>query len=360
MSKLRTTHYAFIIIKAFVIIVAVVLLMWILPWLYSFLIPSPAGETFIYYTPYTQDFITRDADGFCDFEGNHYTSSQADSLLPYFFYRQLIADQRMPDSLFGMAVDAKILRRETFTFKTSPAQINKPRTPLYELMDAQSGRVDLQLPNDVFRLTDDGLQFISAQTNTIDADKSQMFNSVLRAHGCQFPISLIAGNPSVRKSYDNGYLLADKVGQVFNLRMIKGSPSVRNIILPDSIQAQNLFVTEFDNYRHLGFLVSTTNQLYVIDANTLTLARIDIPEYNPQEMPILIMANIHDWTIRLLTAHDTRYYAVSNEDFSLLSARVVPDPEPTGWQKAYYYIFPLRLSLRSWQTPTIFPRFNID
>lgn len=348
------------IYKGFIIGVAVVLLMWVLPWLYTFLIPASGGESFIYYSPYTEDFITRDAEGFCDFEGNHFSAAEADSLMPYFFYRQLVADGRMPDSLFGEAVDSKILRRESFTFKTSPAQINKPRTPLYELLDAESGRVDLQLPNDVFRLTDNGLEFITAETNTLNKEKSAMFNSVLHAHGCTFPIRLIAGNPSVRKAYDNGYLLADSKGKVFNLRMIKGSPAVRDIILPDGMQPQTLFVTEFDNYRQLGFLVSTDNQLYSIDNKTLKLNHIDIPEYNPQEMPILIMGNLHDWTIRILTATDTRYYAVSNKDYSLLASRIVPDPAPIGWEKAYHYIFPLRLSLRTWQAPTIFPRWNVD
>lgn len=346
--------------KIVIVAVAVVLLLWVLPWLYTLLLPATSSEGFCYYSPYTEDFILRNTDGFCDADGKHYTNAEADSLLPYFFYRQLVADKRLPDTLFGVPTDTKVLRRESFTFKTSPAQINKPRTPLYELLDAESGRVDLQLPTDVFRLTDNGLEFIRANTNRVDTEKSKMFNSVLRAHGCVFPIRLIAGNPSTRKAYDNGYLLADSKGQVFNLRMKRGSPAVRDIVLPEGVAAQNLFVTEFDNMRHLGFLVSTDNRLYAIDAKTLTLCLIDIPEYNPQEMPILIMGNMHDWTIRLLTAHDTRYYAVSSADYSLLAERIIPDPAPTRAEKVYHYLFPLRLSLRTWQTPTIFPRWNVD
>lgn len=369
MNKLENTHLQIYkltnlpimkLYKIAIIVVAVVLALWVLPWLYSFLLPATGSDGFVYYSPYTEDFIVRNADGFCDCQGHCYTNAEADSLLPYFFYRQLVADKRLPDTLFGEPADPKVLRRESFTFKTSPAQINKPRTPLYELLDAESGRVDLQLPTDVFRLTNNGLEFITAATNRIDSEKSKMFNSVLRAHGCEFPIRLIAGNPSTRKAYDNGYLLSDSQGQVFNLRMKKGSPAVRDIVLSEGVKAQNLFVTEFDNMRHLGFLVSTDNRLYAIDAKTLTLNLINIPEYNPQEMPILIMGNPHDWTIRLLTAHDTRYYAVSAADYSLLAERIVPDPTPTTAEKVYHYLFPLRLSLRTWQTPTIFPRWNVD
>lgn len=387
-----------IIYKTLILATAVVLVLWVAPWLYSLLIPAQRSDSFIYYSPYTNDFITRNSQCFCDFCGHCYTDAEADSLLPYFFYRQLDADKRLPDTLFGVPTDTKRMRRESFTFKTSPAQITKPRVPLYELLDAESGRVDLQLPKDAFRLTDNGLEFITAETNAVDAAKSAMFNSVLRARGCVFPIRLIAGNPTTRKSYDNGYLLYDSEGHLFNLRMIRNAPQVRVIPLPEGMQLQTLFVTEFDNRRNLGFVVSTDNQLYTIDCATLSsvssalssdspavlsdssalssdgtavlsnssaspLRHIDIPEYNPLEHPILIMGNEHDWTIRLTTPEATLYYAVSNTDYSLLAERIVPDPSPSElpWSaRAYHYVCPLRLSLRSWQSPTIFPRFNID
>ncbi len=351
------------IYKVLILATAVVLVLWVAPWLYSLLIPAQRSDGFVYYSPYTNDFITRNAQGFCDFCGHSYTDAEADSLLPYFFYRQLDADKRLPDTLFGCPTDTKLMRRESFTFKTSPAQITKLRVPLYELLDAESGRVDLQLPADAFRLTASGLEFLTAETNAVDAAKSAMFNSVLRAHGCVFPIRLIAGNPTTRKSYDNGYLLYDSEGHLFNLRMIRNAPQVRAIPLPEGLRLQTLFVTEFDNRRNLGFVVSDSNQLYTIACSDLSLHRIDIPEYNPLEHPILIMGNSHDWTIRLTTAEATLYYAVSATDYSLLQQRIVPDPSPSElpWTaRAYHYVCPLRLSLRSWQSPTIFPRFNID
>ncbi len=344
--------------KAFVIVVTIGLLLWILPWLYTLLTPVEKGETFIYYSPLLDDFITRQDGNFVDMQGNCYTQQQTDSLLPYFFYRQLLSEQRLPDSLFGQPMDTKLLRREQFTFKTSPAQLNKPRVPLYELFDSQSGRVDLQMPEDVFRLTDTGIEFITAQTNTVNRDKSQMFTSVLLAHGFHFPAKLIWGNPSARRPYDNGFLLTDSNNQLFNLRMAKGSPVVFNIPLPDGVLPIALFTTEYDNFRNIGFLVDDQYRLYVINRQTLHLQQIAIPEYNPQQMQILIMGNMHDWTVRLYTATDTRYYAIDATDYSLIRQCVIPDPEPVGWKKAEKYIMPLRLSLTSWQSPTIFPRIN--
>lgn len=346
------------IYKAFVIIVAAGLLMWILPWLYAMLTPVEKGESFIYYSPLLDDFITRSNGDFVDMQGNRYTQAQTDSLLPYFFYRQLLSEGRLPDTLFGEPMDTKVLRREQFTFKTSPAQLNKPRVPLYELLDSESGRVDLQLPEDVFRLTDKGIEFVTAETNKMNKDKSEMFTSVLKAHGFVFPANLVWGNPSTRKQYDNGYLLTDSEGKLFNLRMAKGSPIVRNIPLPDDVHLITLFTTEFDNMRNLGFVVDDQYRMYVVNRRTLKLQQLGIPAYDPQQMQILMMGNMHDWTVRLFTATDTRYYALDAKDYSLIRELVIPDPDPTGWKKAERYILPIRVSLTSWQSPTIFPRIN--
>ena len=344
--------------RAFVIVVAVGLVMWVLPWLYSLLIPVEKGDSFVYYSPIVDDFITRDDGAFVDGAGRTYSTYEADSILPYFFYRQLLSDGRLPDSLFGEALDSKVLRREQFTFKTSPAQLNKPRVALYELLDSESGRVDLQLPDDAFRLTSDGLEFVKAADNEVDKEKSAMFTSVLKAHGFVFPVQLLWGNPSVRKAYDNGYLMTDAEGKLFQLQMVKGSPKVHNIPLPQGVELIALFVTEFDNRRNLGFVVDSAYRMYVVDRATLSLRMLGIPAYDPQQMQILIMGNMHDWTVRIYTATDTRYYALDAKDYSLIKERVIPDASPSGWKKAGRYLFPIRVSLTSWQSPTIFPRVN--
>lgn len=344
--------------KVFLGGVSVGLLLWILPWLFQLLMPVEKGESFVYYSPLLDDFILRKDGAFKDTQGNTYTQAQTDSLLPFFFYRQLLSEGRMPQCVCGKCMDSKVLRREQFTFKTSPAQLNKPRVPLYEMLDSRSGRVDLQLPEDVFRLTDTGIEFITANTNRVDEEKSAMFTSVMKAHGFVFPARLVWGNPSVRKAYDNGFLMTDAHDRLYNVRMAKNAPVVRNIALPDSVRPINVFVTEFDNQRNLGFVMDDQHRLYVVDARSLRLHRVGIPQYDPQQMQILIMGNMHDWTVRLYTATDTRYYAIDAQDYSLLKEHIVPDPAPTGWRKAERYLFPVRVTLTSWQSPTIFPRVN--
>ena len=109
------------------------------------------------------DGIVRRARG-----GRTYSAREFDSILPTFYARQLLNDERFPDSLCGVAVTPRLLQSENFMFRSTPAEINKPRTGLYPLLESMSGRVDLEMPDDVFRITSSGIEFVVMATNRID------------------------------------------------------------------------------------------------------------------------------------------------------------------------------------------------
>ena len=67
-----------------------------------------------------------------------------------------------------------------------------------------SGRVDLKMPDDVFRITSKGIDFIDMATNSVKADKSLQFTEAMTKKGFRFPATEIAGNPTVKKSMTKG------------------------------------------------------------------------------------------------------------------------------------------------------------
>ena len=109
-----------------------------------------------------------------DTKGNTYTQQQVDSLLPSLYVRQLTADERFPDTICGKAVSPKDIQLTNFTFKSVPSAINASQTGLYFLMESMSKRVDLKMPEDAFRFTDKGIEFIRMETNCIDEAKRQI------------------------------------------------------------------------------------------------------------------------------------------------------------------------------------------
>lgn len=348
------------IIKCLIILLTIILLTWLLPVFYNLLLPTQHNSPFVLYSELDSSFISLDFKNgdmvITDFKGNRFNKHQSDSLLPFFFYRQLIEDGTMPDSILGHPVSIKDIQTHYFYLKTSPRQLNRPPIGLYTLFESASGNVDLYLPPDVFRTTETGLEFIDCQTNTVLINKSLLFTNALKEAGFVFPVKLIWGNASTHKDYDNGFLLTDSNGGLFQLKMIKSKP----FVLPIQTEVRHwqlVLTVEPANHDLLGLAVDKNNRLYVVKTNgTTVLTGID--EYDPNAMPISIIGNMLTWTIALSTEHDTRYYAIDAQNYKLISKAVVDDPEPTPLEKMQKILLPLRLYFQSWRSQYIFPHYN--
>ena len=184
------------------------LLLWQLPWCYNFFVVKPEKTPFTLYSFVIGDFalmgqeegkgtVRRDA------AGNIYSEAAFDSILPMFYFRQLMSDERFPDTINGIAVTPKIVQTENFNFRSVPTDINAPSIGLYPLLESMSGRVDLKMPDDVFRITSQGIEFIDMASNSVNAEKSLLFTEAMTKKNFRFPAIEIAGNPTVKKEYDD-------------------------------------------------------------------------------------------------------------------------------------------------------------
>lgn len=344
---------------------ALVVIVWLLPALYELVSPRTDKTPFVVYSCLDSTFIKMEVQDkqvhYIDFRGQEFTKHEADSLLPLFAFRQLVAEGRLPDSLYGVALTPKLIQQNAFHFKTSPKQLNKPAVGLYTMLESASGRVDLQLPPDVFRLTKDGLEFIDCETNTVNKAKSLSFSRELSKHGFTFPVQLIWGNGTTRKDYDNGFLLTDQNERLFQLKMVKGTPWVREI-KNEELKIKNyiqVFTLEPANRQLIGLVVDDAYQLYAVRSNG-ELAHIGIDAYDPQSMQITITGDLFHWTITEYTATDSRYYAVKSSTFEQVASAIIPDPERPLAQRIERWIMPIRLRFTSWRTQLIYPNINDD
>ena len=69
-----------------------------------------------------------------DLAGNIYSEAAFDSILPMFYFRQLMSDERFPDTIQGIAVTPKMVQTENFNFRSVPSDINAPSFGLYPPM----------------------------------------------------------------------------------------------------------------------------------------------------------------------------------------------------------------------------------
>lgn len=317
--------------KIFLYVTIAILLLWQLPWCYSFFAAKGVRSPFILYSTLSGDFISTvfsESKGGVirqSQDGTQYTQEETDSLLPFFYMRQLMADERFPDTIHGVALTPREVQSANFTFRSNPMDINVVKIPLYPLLESKSGRVDLVMPDDVFRTTDKGIEFIKCKTNAVDEKKSDIFTETMRKKGFRFPVRYIAGNPTARKEYDEGYLILDNDGKLFHLKQTVGRPYVRHIELPDDVKAKYLFITEFKDRKTLGFLTDENNRFYVINNGTYELIKSGVADFNPETDALSIFGNLFDWTVCVKKNNGTFYYALNAKDYSLIKSMELPD-----------------------------------
>ena len=118
----------------------VILLFWLIPWSYNFFVARPQKSPFTLYSSVINDFAILDKSDKgmirTDAKGNRYTEAQFDSILPMFYFRQLVSDGRFPDTLNNIALTPKRIQTENFIFRLNPQDVNTKKIPLYPLLES--------------------------------------------------------------------------------------------------------------------------------------------------------------------------------------------------------------------------------
>jgi len=332
------------------------LALWQLPWCYNFLF-APKGESmpFTLYSGEADDFIqvysVDKVQMRRSVSGKEYTVEEADSLLPFMYMRQLVSNGRMPDSIQGVPVTPQRIQQTNVNYRIACKDVNRPELSIYGLMESMPKRVDLELPDDAFRFTDQGIEFVDMNTNQRKDRKSQLFTDALAKKGFQFPASRLNGNCTNRKDYDEGYLVIDNAHKLFHLKMTSGRPYVKAIDLPEGVEAQFCFITEFRSRCARGFVTDQNNALYVLDPyyELVPLMATDGPiHYDPLANNLQLMGNLLDWTLHISNAEGEEFYALDARDWHLLNQYIVLAPDP--------YVFGLHFTEPS-TDKWVYPRF---
>lgn len=309
--------------EIFLGITLLILLMWLLPNLYDIVTAKPRTSTFALYSTISGEFITternRDGDVIRKTDsGRELTANEVDSLLPLFYVKQLLSTQQFPDTIKGVAVSPLMVQQTNFIFRSRPSDINVNSVQLYPLLESMSNRVELEMPEDLFRITNTAIEFIDINTNSINAPKTAQYTDMLLKKGFTFPAKIIAGNGTVKKDYDEGYLLLDKNNKLFHLKRTVNRPYVRAIDIDADIEFTNIFVTEFRDKKVLALLTDTNNNFYILNRADYSIVKSGIDSFNPETDEISIIGNMFDWTVAIGQEGLISIYALDANDYSTI------------------------------------------
>ena len=324
---------------------------WIIPSLVEKMTDESKSYPLMYYSARLKELCLIDfrntSETFSDIKGNQYPRTAYDSLLPLLNARQLMMDNAMPDSIDGHAIDMKTLRMTQVMFRYRPQDMQMPQPAMGVLFEAMPQRGKLTLPGDYFTLTDQ-ITFIDAETNTVDEEKSIRFQKELVKKGFVFPAQAYWGNPSTRKSYEEGYFCLDAHNQLFHLKMVNGRHFVKNTHISDSLDIRWFAMNEVADKRYYGFVFGKEGKAGIIESTEdggYFFRRLDIRPFNPEKDQLPILGNLLYWTVSVTDSRGMDTYGLDKETLSCLSAYYQPVKRGL-WDEVSEWLFPIRLSLQ--------------
>ncbi len=303
--------------KLFLYASLVVLLLWVAPWLYRLITLKPYQTPFTLYSCTLHDFTSLDrSDGrefrFIDRQGGVH----GDEAQPMFYASILASRGALPDSVEGRKITLEEIEYNSVIAFSDPKDVNRTLSPVYLLMESVPVRLELQDPEDALVSRKDRIDIYKMATNEIRADKTEALNAALKAQGFTFPARLFVGKPSHRKAYDEGYLVTDAEGKLFQLKQINDSVTVRHFPDADGQGIDFLMITEFDNHATLGYFTGADGflQMLLPDGRVVKTA---VP-FDASEEDLLIVGDMFYYTVKTSTDKGERFWALRSSDFALV------------------------------------------
>ncbi len=276
----------------------------------------------VYYSSIHKDFFLgrNDGNGYVryDLAGNEYTREEFERQLPLVHFRQLLMDGNMPEMIQDWKVDIDEIKLNRFMKRVRPYSLDQPQIDLYPLFESQSGRVELSMPAEMFRITE-RMEFITAATNTVNAELTESFTTELVKQEFKFPAQYIAGNPSTKKPFDEGYFVVDAANEVFQIKMIKGQPFCRKTGIPNDLDIQAIIIGEMSLREFFGILITRTSEVYIITYDNYKLIKMPLDYYQWDKTNLVILGDVFYrtfWQINEDGIHVTvtdRKYAIVDE-----------------------------------------------
>ncbi len=331
------------------ILLSSLLLSWFVPSLFHLISDKAGKNVFTYFSSIEKSFCTIDFDEKKDRlirynvkTKQEYSESEFDSILPLFYYHQLLADGRLPDSIDGKAITPGMIREKSFFYRYNAKDKNSPQIPIYILFESFPKRVNPEMPGDVFRLKKN-IEFIDPQTNKVKQEKSRKFSKALERVKFQFPAKLVAGNPSLRKAYDEGYFVIDASDRIFHLKMVNGKPFVKNIRWKQKAKPVYISTIEPDDRSFYAFVFDENNKVWIISSDEYKQQQIHTPPFDPDKDKLIIMANPMYWNINILSNTGKYCMALRAEDKKIVDKYEIPRPQQSGHYLDYVLPFELQM-----------------
>ncbi|TVM17855.1 DUF4857 domain-containing protein [Oceanidesulfovibrio indonesiensis] len=291
------------------------------------------------------EFVYRDE------SGHYYSREEFERNLPFIYYKNMELWGLLPLEIGGQTFDAAAIRenRRVLELKSNAIHGRAVDPGLYPLLESNPGQARLVFPEDRYRLTPDGLEFINADRNEVDEKLSRTFTAALEDAGFRFPARFVAGKHTILKAYDAGHFIVDATGAVFHLKRVNGEPRVFRTPIDPALGVRHIEVSESRNRDYYGLLLTEDDRIFLLREQGYALVKLPLKGYAPERMDFKVIVDplyytavySDDATIQGMAAtlkngvlHPVRQYTHTMSRAARSTAQIVRDA-----------IFPFSLSL---------------
>jgi len=353
--KMKNKNLIYLFVLLFVTLIG----LWAVPELVKTATFSKPSYPFVYYSSVKKKFMFRELDKrpdkHHDDEGVLYEDKEFDAALPLLNYRQLTLNSEMPDSVDGVKIENQLLRTKQINFRYMPKYKNAPEIGLYIMYESLPKKGKLESPGDLFRLNDK-IEFIDAETNMVDQEKSKKFQEALVKAGYVFPAQWTTGNLNIRKAYDEGYFSLDAQGQLFHIKMVNGRPFVRNTNLNPQIEIAYFSAQEPADKRYYGIFFDKSGYCYLLEEGYQPL-QLDIDPIGLDTDDMTILGNFLYWTVYVQKSDGRHYYALRTETLEQVRSALVEAPG-NKWDAVAGVLFPFYLTFQKSTSEYLAPQLH--
>lgn len=325
---------------------------------------------------------------YADAAGRTLERDTFESLLPLTYHAQLYKNGAMPKEIGGVALSPGALRREQFTLRVRPGQLDTPRVPLHPVFETGDGRARLEPPPDFMRITGAAapsgsglpplsekrqetaptppppatqasrrraIEFLDPQTNTILPEKSALYSDAFARARFVFPVTAAGSNPTARKPYDEGLYLADADGQTFLLRQTRGQPVLLRVAdhAADpaawrALRPRHIIVNEIETRELRALIIDADGKPWLAVGENHRLVPLPVTRYDPAADTLSLRGNLLHRLLVVQTAPAPGAAPVLeaialDRDYRVLARHheTLPDPAARPAARAGQMLFPL-------------------
>ena len=339
--------------RSSILLLAIIVMAITFPLFYGKMFAPKGGVTQLFYSPVIEKFIFREHLGEHAFRtedeaGNAYERKEFESLIPFIYYKNMDLWGKLPLTLHGKTFDKKKIKasRQVFELKAEELPENKPRIPIYPLLESNPKIARLIFPEDVFRMQPERMEFINVDINKVDEELTSHFNQPLKDAGFVFPARLVSGRVSILKPYDVGYFLVDATGATFHLKRVDSKPQVQRTSIPTNLNIRHIKVMENKKRESIGLLLTHDSRLFLIGHDDYALTELPTDRYNPDTMRYKLILNP---VFRTATYwNDTTIHGrAMSADYQIISSyqRTMPIANKSIAELFAAYLFPFELRI---------------